>query len=115
MSFVNFGASSLDFEVRVYLGDILNTGIVQNDIRFAIVETFKKEGIEIPFPQRDVNLKAGDIALLAEKIEEARQMAGLAGGGRPKLESLVGGGPETTEVAEEKPQRRGRLRPASLA
>ena len=27
-------------------------GIVQNDIRFAILEAFEREGIDIPFPHR---------------------------------------------------------------
>lgn len=57
--FANFGDSSLDFEVRVYLADILRQLEVQNDIRFAIVEAFDKEGIEIPFPQRDLHLRSG--------------------------------------------------------
>lgn len=59
VAFRNFGDSSLDFEVRMYLYDILNTVTVQNDIRFAIIEAFEREGIEIPFPQRDVHIRSG--------------------------------------------------------
>jgi small-conductance mechanosensitive channel len=55
--FTNFGDSSLDFEVRVFLADVMNGVIVQNDLRFAIVEAFDREGITIPFPQREVLLK----------------------------------------------------------
>jgi small-conductance mechanosensitive channel len=55
--FSAFGDSSLDFEVRVFLADVSNGVIVQNDVRFAILEAFARENIEIPFPQRDVHLK----------------------------------------------------------
>ncbi|WP_367718641.1 mechanosensitive ion channel family protein [Nitratireductor sp. GISD-1A_MAKvit] len=57
--FAGFGDSSLDFEIRVYLSDILLQLNVQNDIRFAIVDAFEKEGIEIPFPQRDIHVRSG--------------------------------------------------------
>lgn len=57
--FTNFGESSLDFEVRVYLADILMQLDVMNDIRFAVVEAFEKEGIQIPFPQRDIHFVSG--------------------------------------------------------
>jgi small-conductance mechanosensitive channel len=55
--FSAFGDSSLDFEVRVFLADVSNGIIVQNDVRFAILEAFARENIEIPFPQRDIHLK----------------------------------------------------------
>lgn len=56
--FAAFGESSLNFEIRLFLADIGNGSTVQNDIRFAIVEAFAKEGIEIPYPRRDLNLKS---------------------------------------------------------
>lgn len=56
--FSGFGDSSLNFEMRVFLADINNTGTVQNDLRFGIVELFQREGIEIPFPRRDVHVLA---------------------------------------------------------
>ncbi|MFC5386431.1 mechanosensitive ion channel family protein [Aquamicrobium segne] len=45
---VNFGSLALEFEVRFFLADITNSSGVQNDIRFAILEAFEREGIEIP-------------------------------------------------------------------
>lgn len=60
--FANFGDSSLDFEIRVYLADILTQLGVMNDIRFAVIEAFEKEGIRIPFPQRDIHLVSGSLA-----------------------------------------------------
>lgn len=55
--FVNFGDSSLDFELRAYLADVNYSLTVSTEIRFAIFERFKAAGVEIPFPQRDINLR----------------------------------------------------------
>jgi potassium-dependent mechanosensitive channel len=55
--FVSFGDSSLDFELRVFLNDVLNGMSVRTDLRLAIFERFKSEGIDIPYPQRDLNIK----------------------------------------------------------
>lgn len=66
--FSGFGDSSLNFEVRIFLADILGSLAVQNDIRFAIVEAFEREKIVIPFPQREILLRreseppAGDMS-----------------------------------------------------
>jgi small-conductance mechanosensitive channel len=55
--FTDFGASSLDFELRCYLADISDGLTVRSDLRFAILEKLRAAGIEIPFPQRDVHLR----------------------------------------------------------
>lgn len=54
----DFGASSLDFEIRAYLADISNGLGVRTDLRFAIFAALKEAGIEIPFPQRDLHVKS---------------------------------------------------------
>ena len=53
--FLNFGPAALEFELRFFLADILNANVVQNDIRFAILETFERERIEIPSNPRAVD------------------------------------------------------------
>ena len=73
--FANFGESSLDFEIRLFLADITSGLTVQNDIRFAIIEAFEREGIEIPFPQRDLNLKGANINLVAPPADAMRAPA----------------------------------------
>lgn len=55
--FANFGPTALEFEIRLFLADITGGLTVQNDIRFAIVEAFAKEGIDIPFAPRDMSLR----------------------------------------------------------
>ena len=58
--FEDFGASSLDFSLRAYLANINMAGRVRSDLRFAILKAFREADIEIPFPQRDINLRDMD-------------------------------------------------------
>lgn len=56
---VNFGDSSLDFELVVWLTDdaVKKPARVQADYYWAIHTALEKYNIEIPFPQRDINIK----------------------------------------------------------
>lgn len=56
--FKEFGESSLNFELRVWAGDMAHRpGSLESQLNFAIWDKFKQHGIEIPFPQRDLHLK----------------------------------------------------------
>ncbi len=61
VTFHDFGASSLDFSLRVFIADIEKRFVVASDLRFAIDEAFRSHGIEIPFPQRDLHLRSSQL------------------------------------------------------
>ncbi len=52
--FRNFGDSALDLELQFYTREFFTIEAVKSDIRFKINDLFDKNGIQIPFPQRDV-------------------------------------------------------------
>ncbi|WP_461633447.1 mechanosensitive ion channel family protein [Labilibaculum euxinus] len=54
---VNFGASSLDFELLFFSKNIFRIGKVKSDIRLIINKKFIENNITIPFNQLDVHLK----------------------------------------------------------
>ncbi|MEM7216355.1 MAG: mechanosensitive ion channel domain-containing protein [Pseudomonadota bacterium] len=56
--FMDFGASSLDFQLRCFLSDINYSVSVQSDLRFEILKQLRAAKIEIPFPQRDIHIKS---------------------------------------------------------
>lgn len=58
--FDEFGDSSLNFHLRVWTTEYINRpNILKSQLYFAMFKKFKEAGIEIPFPQRDLNLKSG--------------------------------------------------------
>ena len=54
---VNFGNSSIDFQVLFYTKNIFRIHKVKSDIRRIISKKFTENNITIPFPQLDVHLK----------------------------------------------------------
>ena len=59
--FKGFGDSCLDFELRVYINDIEDYLKVWHKINCDIDAEFRKNNIEIAFPQRDLHLRSSDI------------------------------------------------------
>jgi len=55
--FQDFGASALTFELDCFITDNRLHNAVVSDLRFAILKRMNEEGIEIPFPQQDLNLR----------------------------------------------------------
>ncbi|WP_111707846.1 mechanosensitive ion channel family protein [Lutibacter citreus] len=54
---VNFGNSSLDFQVLFYSSTIFGSDRMKSDIRRIINKKFLEKNITIPFPQMDVHIK----------------------------------------------------------
>lgn len=54
-----FGDSSVNFEIQAWIGDPEGgVGNVRSEVLKLIWKRFKEAGIEIPFPQRDVNVRS---------------------------------------------------------
>ena len=59
--FVNFGNSSMDFQLFFYSKNIFSIEKVKSDIRKIICKKFNEHKITIPFPQMDLHIKSKDI------------------------------------------------------
>ena len=58
---VNFGNSSMDFQLFFYSKNIFSIEKVKSDIRKIICKKFNEHKITIPFPQMDLHIKSKDI------------------------------------------------------
>jgi small-conductance mechanosensitive channel len=70
--FREFGDSSLNFDIRFWTADSTGWLALQSRVNVEINNAFKKAGIEIPFPQRDLHLRSVDkdvIGNLTKKSE----------------------------------------------
>ncbi|MBL4708442.1 MAG: mechanosensitive ion channel [Flavobacteriales bacterium] len=61
--FLNFGESSLDFELHFWSEEIWKIEFTKSRMRFEIDQKFRDNNISIPFPQRDLHLKSSNINL----------------------------------------------------
>lgn len=68
--FSNFGASSLDFILRVWINDIDVSLSTMSDLRFAVDDAFRKANLEIAFPQMDLHIRS------AEGLRDVRRETG---------------------------------------
>jgi small-conductance mechanosensitive channel len=69
--FANFGDSSWNLELRVWLSDLAHYYQIQSEINSAIVRKFRENSIEIPYPQRDLHVR--EPLPLAVQTGEGRQ------------------------------------------
>lgn len=63
--FTRFGDSSLDFELRCFVGNVETAGSVKSALLFTIFRRLREAGIAIPYPQRDLHLHG------SERLEQA--------------------------------------------
>jgi len=55
---IDFGESSLDFELLFFTKKMFDIEFIRSEIRVSIEEKFNKHHVTIPFPQRDLHLKS---------------------------------------------------------
>jgi small-conductance mechanosensitive channel len=56
--FVNFGESSLDFELRVWVSNLDDRFTVKSQLHQEIDQRFRQAGIVIAFPQVDLHVRS---------------------------------------------------------
>lgn len=84
--FTDYGDNSINFTLRVWTADRAHTPLVlKSELYFTLFKLFQQQGIELPFPQRDLHLRSSDIPLpypakrsedLPERTTEQSQAAG---------------------------------------
>lgn len=55
---VSFGDSSWNMQLRAWIADVKKHPAVRNEINQAIVRKFRANGVEIPYPQRDLHVRS---------------------------------------------------------
>ena len=55
--FIDFGESSLDFELLFYTKKMFEIEFIRSEVRVQIDQKFRDNKVVIPFPQRDLHLK----------------------------------------------------------
>jgi small-conductance mechanosensitive channel len=56
--FNNFGDSALEFQVFFWVRETFWVENIKSELRYAIDDEFRKHGVHIPFPQRDVHIRS---------------------------------------------------------
>ncbi len=57
-----FGDSSLNFELLGWISQPVDRGRVMHELNCAVYKAFEKNGIQIPFPQRDLHVRSMPLA-----------------------------------------------------
>ncbi|MGA7155544.1 MAG: mechanosensitive ion channel domain-containing protein [Acidobacteriaceae bacterium] len=62
--FTEYGDSSINFKLRIWTSEHAHTpAMLKSDLYFALFKSFADNGIELPFPQRDLHLRSSDIPI----------------------------------------------------
>jgi small-conductance mechanosensitive channel len=65
--FTDYGDNSINFMLRVWTAERSHTpAVLKSDLYFALFKSFGEQGIELPFPQRDLHLRSSDVPLFAQ-------------------------------------------------
>jgi small-conductance mechanosensitive channel len=72
--FKGFGDSSLDLELLVWIAEPSKQFLIKSDLYFSIESQLRQHQVEIPFPQRDLNVRSGRLPLeLSPQLEQTLQ------------------------------------------
>lgn len=64
VALVEFGDSGVKFELRAWTSSLMHRkGRLVSALNFAINDKFVEHGIEIPYPQRDLHVRSGTLAI----------------------------------------------------
>src|SRR5262245_18292339 len=63
VNFHAFGDSGLELEIRVWINEPRKQPVIRSNVNFAIDRAFRKYGIEVANPQRDLHLRSGSIRI----------------------------------------------------
>ncbi len=70
--FIRFGDSSLDFELRCFVGNVEASLGVKSALLFSIFRKLREAGIEIPYPQRDLHVRGTErLEQVLERLTDA--------------------------------------------
>ncbi len=65
--FDKFDENSLIFNLRIWTREYINRpGVLKSQIYYAVFEKFAKNGVEIPYPQRDIHLKSSSAPIFIQ-------------------------------------------------
>jgi potassium efflux system protein len=81
--FMGFGDSSLNFELRAFVGSFDKRLRVTHELNLAIDAVLSKHGIEIPFPQRDLHVRSAPALVAMQDSVQRQGDASLAAGLAP--------------------------------
>lgn len=72
--FMEFGDSSINFQLRCVVKNVMEKLTVQSNLMFAIFEEFNKAKIEIPFPQRVIHFVSDDSSSKTSGLSRAEEL-----------------------------------------
>jgi potassium efflux system protein len=86
VTFKGFGDNSLNLELLVWTAEPSKHILIKSELYFSIEAKFRKYDVQIPFPQRDLHLRTGDlpIALSPEMEQTLQQLLKMSQNGSGK-------------------------------
>ncbi|MDF0553091.1 mechanosensitive ion channel domain-containing protein [Kamptonema sp. UHCC 0994] len=101
--FKGFGDSALNFELRVWTAQPSKQFKIQSDLYYRIEANLRQHKIEIPFPQRDLNIRTGNLQVEISSQLEAMLLQLLknqANGQEIELD-VAENGSENTQISQD--------------